>query len=556
MKNQRLFSIACFLFINILSPASSIAQTLEQKVDTYLKSRYPANAPGASFLIAKDGKVIYNKAFGMANLELKVPMKPDNVFEIGSITKQFTAVAILMLEEQGKLSVEDDITKFIPDYPTKGKKITIHNLLNHTSGIKSYTDMEGFMRLARTDMTPKELIDVFKNEPMDFEPREQHLYNNSGYILLGYIIEVASGKTYADFIEKEIFNKLGMKSSSYGSMTALVPNRASGYSQTDKGYRNADYLSLTLPYAAGSIMSTTSDLLKWQNALNNYTLIKKSSYLKAIQGSTLNNGTHISYGYGLMAEKLNGAPSIQHSGGIFGYNTMGVYFPEEKVFVSSLANCDCNSVSTITTAIGAIAIGKPFPDKNNAVKLAEADLKKWIGAYQFEGNVVRHISLEKGKLYSLREGSTKSEIYPMSKTHFIFDGGNISYLFSVKDGKRQVAFTSNGNTTNGVETDKLPPAEKAPVPLPAITLSAEVLSKYIGKYQLAPTVILEIMTKGSQIFTQLTGQPQFEIFAEKEDHFFLKVVPAKLVFQKNEAGKVTGVTLYQNGREIPAKRIE
>lgn len=185
LKSTKILLFSCLIFFCF---SSVFAQTLEQQVDEYLKEAYKADEPGVSFLIAKDGKPIYQKAFGLANLELNVPMTPKNVFEIGSITKQFTAVAILMLEEQGKLKVEDGITKYIPDYPTTGKKITVHQLLNHTSGIKSYTDMADFLKLARTDMTPKELIEVFKNEPMDFDPGEQFRYNNSGYILLGYII--------------------------------------------------------------------------------------------------------------------------------------------------------------------------------------------------------------------------------------------------------------------------------------------------------------------------------------------------------------------------------
>ena len=180
MKSLISIKLVTFLFVAFFCFSSTNAQNLEQQVDAYLQSVYVADEPGVSFLIAKDGKPIYQKAFGMANMELNVPMTTDHVFEIGSITKQFTAVAILMLEEQGKLKVEDDITKYIPDYPTLGKKITIHHLLNHTSGIKSYTSMSSFLEKARTDLTPKELMDVFKNEPMDFEPGEKFLYNNSG----------------------------------------------------------------------------------------------------------------------------------------------------------------------------------------------------------------------------------------------------------------------------------------------------------------------------------------------------------------------------------------
>ena len=551
MTTQPFFKTAGVLLFTLLSFTLSVAQNLEQQVDDYLKSAYPANEPGVSFLIAKDGKTIYRKAFGMANLELNVPMTPDNVFEIGSITKQFTAIAILMLEEQGKLNVEDDIIKYIPDYPTKGKTITIHHLLNHTSGIKSYTNMPSFISDARKDMTPVELMEVFKNEPMEFEPGEQFNYNNSGYILLGYIIEVASGETYEQFIQKYIFDKLGMKNSTYGSNTKLIPNRAAGYSETENGFRNAEYLSMTLPYAAGSLMSTTEDLLKWQNALNNHTLITKASYEKAIQGSKLNNGEPITYGYGLSNENVNGSPSIQHGGGIFGYTTMGIYLPEEKVFVSGLTNCDCKNITNVTTAIAAMAIGKPFPSKKDAIKLTQAEQQKWLGAYLFEGDVVRHISLENGQLYSLREGSTKLEIYPMSTTHFIFDGGTTAYEFSEKDGKKQAAFTTNGTTIIGIETDKAAPTEQA-----SITLAPEILATYVGKYELAPGMIIDITTKDTQLFAQLTGQPQFELFAEKEDHFFLKVVVAQLVFNKDTAGKVISATLYQNGMTMPAKKIE
>lgn len=245
MKTTNQASKVLMLCICLLVTLSSIAQSLEQQFDTYIGNQYTSDAPGASILVAKDGKAIYSRGSGIANLELDIKAAPKHVFEIGSITKQSTAVAILMLEEQGKLSVEDEITKFIPDYPTQDKTITVHHLLNHTSGIKSYTNMPSFMEFARTDMTPTVLIDSFKNEQMEFDPGTQFNYNNSGYIVLGHIIEVVSGQSYEDFIQTNIFDKIGMDNSYYGSMTILIPNRARGYSKTETGYRNADYLSLT-----------------------------------------------------------------------------------------------------------------------------------------------------------------------------------------------------------------------------------------------------------------------------------------------------------------------
>ncbi|HUH27502.1 serine hydrolase [Gelidibacter sp.] len=551
MITKQILKAFFVLAITLISISSAIAQDFKTEVDAYLKSEYPANGPGVSFLVSKNGKTIYQEAFGMANLELNVSMTPNNVFEIGSMTKQFTAVSILILTEQGKLNLEDDITKYIPDYPTQGKKITIRHLLNHTSGIKSYTGMPNFKTRAKTDMSPKELIDVFKNEPMDFAPGDQYKYNNSGYVLLGYIIEIISGDTYANFLENNIFKPLGMNATHSGSKKEIVINRASGYSEIENGFENADYLSLTIPYAAGSIMSTTGDLLKWQNALSNHTLIKSDSYEMAIHGSTLNDGTHIPYGFGLEEGNINGTPSIHHGGGIFGYTSMGIYLPHENIFVTGLTNCDCKSISTITAKIASIVIGKPFPDKKDAIKLSDGQLKKWIGTYKFENDVIRFITLENDQLYSQREGRPKYELYPLTPSHYIFEDGTQSYTFSDNNGVKEINFITDGNSYPGIITDRLPPTAKV-----ESTLPPEALAQYVGKYELAPTMVLEITTKESKIYGQLTGQPSFEMFAEKPDVFFLKVVDAQLVFNRKGNDQITDLILFQNGREIPGKKIE
>ena len=546
--SRQLLQTALFTFSLFFSVALT-AQNLEQQVDEILSEQYERQGPGAAALIYKDGDVIYRKGFGYANIELDVKMKPEHVFEIGSITKQFTAIAILMLEEQGKLKVEDDITKFIPDYPSNGKSITIHQLLNHTSGIKSYTNMQSFQQKARTDMTPSEIIDFVKNEPMDFDPGEQYLYNNSGYVILGHIIEVVTGTSYEEFVQKKFFDKLGMTNSYYGSHSKVIKNRAYGYSDRG-GYVNADYLSMTLPYAAGSLMSNVDDLLKWQKALNTYQLISKATYEKAINGSTLNNGEKIGYGYGLGSGTIQGSKSISHGGGIFGYTTQGIYLPEEDVFVSVLTNCDCTSPGSITNKIAAIAIGKPFPSIKNAVSLNQSQLSKWLGAYEFPDGAIRYITLEDNKLYSQRENSTKFEIYPLSETRYIFEEGDIEYNFSMVNGKKQASFKTDTEVI-GTEIDKTPPASRA-----EITLSESELKEYIGKYELAPGFIIKISARNGKIFAQATGQGENEIFAEAKDKFYLKVVAADLVFGRDENGKVNMVTLYQGGQQAPGKKIE
>lgn len=262
LKSSILYVLCAFFFTNYQ------AQSIEIQIDNLIKKQFKSNETGVSALVAKNGKVIYRKAFGKANLELDVDMTSDNVFQVGSITKQFTSVSILMLLEEGKLNLEDEITKFIPDYPTKGQKITVHHLLTHTSGIKSYTAMQSFGEIFTIDQSPLKFIEFFKNEPMDFNPGEKYMYNNSGYFLLGYIIEKVSGMSYSKFIQERIFDKIDMKNSYYGSQTKLIKNRASGY-QKREVFSNAQYISLTLPYAAGSIMSTVDDMFKWQTAITN-----------------------------------------------------------------------------------------------------------------------------------------------------------------------------------------------------------------------------------------------------------------------------------------------
>lgn len=351
---KHLLTAITFLFLQAQSVLYA-QQTLISKIDSLLEVKYQPKDPGAVFLVAKNGNEIYKKAFGMANLELNVSMKSENVFEIGSMTKQFTAVSILMLIEQGKLNLNDKITKYISDYPTHEKIITVHHLLTHTSGIKSYTRMKGLNDIATKNLTPIELIDFFKHEPMDFAPGEKFKYNNSGYVILGYIIESVSGQSYANFIEEHIFEKLGMTSSLFADHKKVIKNRVSGY-HNKKGYLNSRYISYTIPYASGSLMSNANDMLKWQEALKNNILVSKNTIDKAFTNYTLNNGDYINYGYGWHIKEINGSQSREHGGSIFGFKSMAVHMPDEDIYVIGLNNCDCNSPTKITKKIVALVI--------------------------------------------------------------------------------------------------------------------------------------------------------------------------------------------------------
>tara|TARA_B100000795_G_C22796217_1_gene439453 strand:+ start:442 stop:2094 length:1653 start_codon:yes stop_codon:yes gene_type:complete len=549
MKNLTLFNTRnlCILFTLFLT--LSQAQSLESKIDKILSTQFKTNETGVSALVAKDGNVIYRKAFGKADLELDVNMTSKNIFEVGSITKQFTSVAILMLLEEGKLSLEDEITKFIPTYPTNGKKITIHHLLTHTSGIKSYTSMQRFGEVMTIDETPLKFIDFFKNEPMDFDPGEKYLYNNSGYFILGYIVEKVSGLSYQKFIQERIFDMVDMKSSYYGSHEKLIKNRASGYQKRGE-FSNAQYISLSLPYAAGSIMSNVDDMLKWQTAITNNVFLKETTIDKAFTNYTLNNGDKINYGYGWVFNEINDVPTLEHGGAIPGYLSMGVFVPSKNVYVIVFSNCGCQSPTNIALEIAALAIDKPIQGKENTVNLSAEQLTKWVGTYEFDAEVLRYITLKDGLLYSKIEGSPQSfKIFPTSPNTFSFEEGFISYDFSIKDGKKTALFKNRINKEQGIFVNKKAPKEKE-----SIIVSADVLNSYEGVFEIQPGFDLTITSLSNQLFAQATGQQKFELFAESKTKFFLKVVKASVVFHENEKGRINALTLNQGGRAMRAEK--
>lgn len=333
----------------------SFAQT-DAKIDSLIQKEFKdSDAPGGVFLVSKKGEIIYEKAFGKSNLELNTDMTVQNVFQIGSMTKQFTAFSILLLESKGKLNIKDPISKYIPDYPN-GKSITIHHLLTHTSGIKDFTKMKSISEIAQKEMTPKMMIDFFKNEPVDFNPGEKFDYNNSGYVLLGYLIELVSGETYEDFVKKNIFEKIGMNNSFYATDRKIIKNRAYGYHEKKDGFVNKTIINYSVPFASGSLMSTVEDMLKWQDAINRYTILDEIHTKKLYTKNKLNSGEEFTYGYGWHLKEINGTPTREHGGSIFGFKSMGVYIPDADIYVLGFSNCDCHSPTQITKDIAQLVL--------------------------------------------------------------------------------------------------------------------------------------------------------------------------------------------------------
>lgn len=373
----------CIALVAILGASGAVhAQSNDAQLDALI-SRYVANGDFmGSALVARKGSVLLKKGYGLANIEWDIPNTPDTKFRLGSITKQFTSMLIMQLVAEGRLSLEGTISEYLPDYPKdKGSRVTIRHLLTHSSGIPSYTGMPAFREIARDPYTPKEFIKFFADSAFQFEPGSRFLYNNSGYFLLGVIIEEVTGKPYAAVLQERIFEPLGMTSSGYDMPGPILPRRASGYEWGIDGYFNADYLDMTLPYAAGSLYSTVEDLYRWDRALYGEKLLAAQYRDQLFEPAiTTPGGGSYAYGWGVSYRRFGSSEDsvlvVQHGGGINGFNTIIVRVPEEEVLVVLLNNTGRAPLGAFSNAILAHLHGeRPAPMRRSLARALTMEIK-------------------------------------------------------------------------------------------------------------------------------------------------------------------------------------
>jgi D-alanyl-D-alanine carboxypeptidase len=393
-----------------------------QSLADRLAEKFTPDGPGCSILITQDGKTLLRKGYGLANLEWQIPVLPDTVFRVGSVTKQFTAVSILMLLEQGKLSLQDPIEKFIPDYPTQGHRITIEHLLTHTSGIKSYTEMKNWPGDWGKDFSLDELIAYFKNQPMGFAPGQKWAYNNSGYVLLGAIIENCAQKPYNQFLQDSIFKPLKMESTCLELPGMLILRRASGYSKSPTGYVPAAYISMTQPLAAGGVVSTIGDLASWDAALYGDKLISAENMHRAHTPVTLPDGSSTHYGFGWAIHDFEGIEVLEHGGGIHGFACHMLRIPSERFLAVALTNCDNPALNPNEITFDAVlkALGKTYSEPQQ-VELEENQLSRFVGKYEIEPGALLTITVENGGLNLVWPGEDKAgtKIIPIGQDEFV-----------------------------------------------------------------------------------------------------------------------------------------
>ena len=527
------------------APLTRFEKDLAFRLHATLAPYFAPDAPGATVIVVKDGKTILRTAYGMADTATGVRMTPEMALRIGSMTKQFTASAILLLADEGKLSLQDEITKYLPDYPTQGRRITIEHLLTHTSGIVSYSGRPGYAQRAPQDTTVAAQIDSFKNDPLQFEPGTQYRYNNSGYYLLGAIIEKASGMPYHQFVAQRIFVPLGMTHTAYEGHERSPWPFAAGHTQLDKGFGAARPLGANQSYAGGALVSTVDDLATWDAAVGKK-LLAPATWQRAFTSYRLADGKDSHYGYGWELTLVQGEPAVGHSGSTRGFRSYGLRLPGKGVYVAVLTNSDSGTVvpDVVTRRAAAVAIGKPFAEFRE-VALDAASLDAVAGAYTHEKEPQRVFRRDGEFLALQRPGRGPLMLKAMSASEF-FVPDTVDWFVFGRDaaGKvTNVTYHQDGRALAHLRSGEAPP------PRAVAKISDAAFDLHAGRYEIQPGMVLEVARDGGRYYLQPSGQRRVEIFPLSESSFFARDVDAEISFEQ-------GAMLFRQGsRSHTGRRI-
>ena len=572
----------CFLLIIIsFFPGRLIfPQAKAEKIEALLNQYFKFQEFNGAALVAEKGKVIYKNGFGMADMEWNIPNTPDTRFRLGSITKQFTAMIIMQLVEEGKLKLDVPITTYIPDYPkNKGEKITIHNLLTHTSGIPNYTDQASFRDIMRNPISPIDLIKTFWNLPLDFEPGTKFKYSNSGYIVLGYIIEKITGKTYEEVLNDKIFIPLGMKNSGYDHSSDIIPKRASGYNKSGTDYFNAAYIDMSVPFSAGALYSTVGDLHLWDQALYTEKLLSKKYMDKIFTPySKPPFADGYGYGWGISKKHINKIKDslniIFHGGAINGFNTIIERITNNKDLIVLLNNTGGTKLNEMSDKIIDILYDQKYEMPEKPLLLSFVEILKANGIEKasdfYNKNINEGKKISEGEMNRLgyvylskKEYTTAISIFKLNTNAYpesfnvydsygeaLMDAGNKEE--SIKNYKKSIEI--NPRNINGLEKLKELGVD-AELPKDA-EVNPDIYDLLVGKYQLNPQFILTVTTTDGKLYVQGTGQQKIEVFPASELEYYSKIVNARISFVREENGKISKLILHQNGKNMPAPKIE
>ncbi len=555
---MKLMGFAAFVAATIASGAAAAAPPppdFRARAEAIVQASYPADAPGAAVVVTRGGQTLYAAGRGLADVETRRPITPDTVFRMGSITKQFTAAAVLQLVQEGRISLDDPVSRFFPDYPQPGASATVRQLLNHTSGIQSYTSIPGWMRDdANTNRayTTAEAVAVFRDLPSPTRPGEAWQYNNSGYTLLGAIVEQVTGRPWYRQVEQQLAAPLGLRSIGYGVERETRPDMARGYTAAEGAVRPARPLHMSVPHGAGALVGTVGDLARWAQALHGGRVVSPALYTAMTSPAALNGGRTHPYGFGLGIGEVQGHRAFDHSGGIFGFQTDSVYIPGEDVFVAVFANSDepTTSPGLVVRRLAALAVGQPYREFTRA-DVDAAALAPFFGVYRVGADgVTRRFFAREGKFYTRRQDGPEREVLPAADGHFFYPGDLTWFrVLRGEGGAISMELHQDGAAAAevAVRTGDIPPEA------PPVAVARAVLESYVGHYRTPGPAVDIALGEGGVLTVQLSGQPAIPLRAVSDTEFEVERVGARIVFH-SENGRPNRLVIHQNGRELEGRR--
>jgi len=461
MRSSRWFVLSALLLSGTapLNAQSPDRATLVARIDSIAEAALATKrAPGVSIAVVRGTDTLVLRGYGFADLEHKVPVNDRTIFRIGSLTKQFTSAAVMKLVEQRKIRLDATIRDYLPDYPGPGASVTIHQLLNHTSGIPSYTDLgDRFWTKSRLDLSHAEMLDLFAGDSLEFRPGTSWKYNNSGYYVLGMILERVTGQPYSALVQQSQFSPLGLTQTSYCDDVRIVENRARGYGVTSEGMVNADPISMTSPYSAGALCSTARDLVHWNHALVNGEVVTRASFEKMIAPTTITGGPTQPYGYGLATGELGGHRMVAHSGGINGFSAFMAHYPaggttREPVTIVVLANGPLNT-GALQTQIARAVFNIPAPEMVPEVPLTAEQRALYTGTFDLAPALPMQVRVfvQDNVLMAQASAPGQNAFALKHVGNHTFDGpAGIRLVFGVEGGTAtSVIVHQGGGTTTG-----------------------------------------------------------------------------------------------------------
>jgi CubicO group peptidase (beta-lactamase class C family) len=577
-RNPHALVGAVCIALSLLAVIPVAAQTKAERIAKLVEGYHRVGKLNGSVLVAEKGKVIYREGLGEADRSWGIPNTPETRFRIGSVTKQFTASLVLQLVDEGALKLDATISDYLPEYPREtGARITIHHLLTHTSGIPNYTDLPDFVtKHSRVQYEPSDFAATFSGLPLDFEPGSKWRYSNSGYFVLGVIIEKVAGRPYDVVLRERLLDPLGLKQSGYDHYDEVVEKQATGYVPMPDGtVQRAPFLDPSIPFSAGMMYSTVDDLFKWDQALYGETFVRSASLRKRMFTPHMRG-----YGFGWRIEERTigdrAVKIVEHGGAIPGFHAGFRRMPEERNTIIVLDNTSGQYVEELVDGITNLLYDQPATEPNESIARVVATVieEKGVDAAMARFHSIRTSSpaaydFDEGEMNTLGYTYLQRGRRDAAIAVFTMNVEAHPDAFNVHDSMGE-AWLLSGDTTKAIASYRkaftlnpsLPSARAAlerlgvEIPTERVELPETTLQSYVGRYELAPGMVLTVTRDAKKLIGQITGQPTVVLTPSTETRFVVSEGEATVTFDRNGAGAVASATLQQGGRSLTAKKIE